>query len=129
MTSSSSLLEYGKLYYLDLALQHPFRKIVTSNQNKHSCYFRTKTFTHCLRSEASHLNTIIDLLISLGTSLESQQKNIFRTLDQLSTSLVQQNQLLSELRQNLDYLKESQGSLNRRFSQLNLTSIPTRRIY
>lgn len=43
------------------------------------------------------------------------------------TSLAWQNQLLSELRQNLDYLKESQEALNKRFSQLNIVSIPTKK--
>lgn len=90
MTSSHALLEHRKLDYLDLASQCLSRKIITLDQNKYSCYSRTKTFIHCLHWKTPRLNTInTDLVISLESSLEAQQQHIFKSVHhQITTSLI-----------------------------------------
>ena len=61
--------------YLDLALPETNRKITKIEQFTHKCYFNNQ-FKHSMHEENLQLNSIIDLIISLGTHLGKQEKNI-----------------------------------------------------
>lgn len=115
-----------KIDYLDLALQYLARKIIILDSNNHNCYLRTKHHKQCLHSETPHLNTITDLLMSLGTSLEAQQKHN-KNFEQVSSTLAKQLEKTEDLKQNIEYLKNLQEDLNLRFGQLNFINLPTRR--
>ena len=61
--------------YLDLALREINRKIAKVEQFTHKYYFNNQ-FKHSMHGENPQLNSIIDLIISLGTHLGKQEKNI-----------------------------------------------------
>ena len=61
--------------YLDLALPETNRKITKIEQFTHKCYFNNQ-FKHSMHGENPQLNSIIDLIISLGIHLGKQEKNI-----------------------------------------------------
>lgn len=69
----------------------------------------------------------MDLVISLEVSIDKQLKVLLRILEQLHKEKESAHQNLRELKQKLEYLKDSQENLNRRFSQLNLINIPSKR--
>lgn len=60
-----------QIEYLDLAIPNNCKKITKLEQFRHKCYFnKTNTnFHHELHSDNAQLNTIIDLLVSLGINL------------------------------------------------------------
>ena len=59
------------LGYMDLALTRVEKKIVKIEQFSHKCYF-LKPFKHNLHGENMQLNSLVDLVISLGFYLENQ---------------------------------------------------------
>ena len=75
--------------YLDLTLPIIEKKIIKKEQFSHKCYF-LETFNHNLHGENMQLNSLVDLIISLGTHLENQDTHISNP-----------NTLLK----NLDYIK------------------------
>ena len=77
------------LDYLDLALPTEENKIIKKEQFSHKCYF-LETFKHNLHGENMQLNSMVDLIISLGTHLENKNTHILNS----STILI-----------NLDYIK------------------------
>ena len=60
--------------YLDLALPMTNRKITKIEQFTHNCYF-TNQLIHNMHGENPQLNSIIDLVISLGIHIGKQEKN------------------------------------------------------
>lgn len=75
-----------KVDYLDLALQSPARKIYTLDQRHHLCYHMSKTRTHLFHSKAFHLNSLTDLVISLGVSIDKKQQNILQILEKTESN-------------------------------------------
>ena len=77
------------LDYLDLALPNETKKIIKKEQFSHKCYF-LETSKHTLHGENMQLNSLVDLLISLGIHLGNK-----------NTPMLNCNTLL----RNLDYIK------------------------
>ena len=83
------------LEYLDLALPIVEKKVIKKAQFSHKCYF-LKTFKHNLHGKNMQLNSLVDLIISLGTHLENQDTHISNP----STLLI-----------NLDYIKTQNNDI------------------
>ena len=83
------------LEYLDLALPTVEKKIIKKEQFSHKCYF-SKTFKHNLHGENMQLNSVVNLIISLGTHLENK-----------NTHIPNSNTLLI----NLDYIKTQNNDI------------------
>ena len=87
------------LDYLDLALPNETKKIIKKEQFSHKCYF-LETFKHTLHGKNMELNSLVDLLISLGTHLEnrntpiSNSRTLLINLDYIKT---QNNDILKAL--------------------------------
>ena len=83
------------LEYLDLALPTVEKKIIKKEQFSHKCYF-LEIFKHNLHDENMQLNSLVDLLISLGTHLENKNTHISNS----NTLLI-----------NLDYIKTQNNDI------------------
>ena len=83
------------LEYLDLALPTVEKKIIRKEQFSHKCYF-LETFKRNLYGENMQLNSLVDLLISLGTHLENKNTHISNS----NTLLI-----------NLDYIKTQNNDI------------------
>lgn len=83
--------------------------------------FRPQTHKHCLHSGEPHLNTLTDLVISLGTSLQSHQTQTYLLVHKLKLKIEQQYHTFEELKRNLDYLKETQN-INQKNQSINIDS-------
>ena len=87
------------LEYLDLAIPTVEKKVIKKEQFSHKCYF-FETFKHTLHGENMQLNSLVDLLISLGTHLEnrntptSNSRTLLINLDYIKT---QNNDILKAL--------------------------------
>ena len=87
--------------YLDIALSRTKKKIIKIEQFTHKCYF-VNLFKHNMHGDNPQLNSIIDMLISLGTHLEEQGK----------TSLPK-NKISSNLHYNIEYDKSQNNDIRR----------------
>lgn len=94
------------LDYLDLSL-HPSRTVTTTDSFKHHCYVRSQSPSHTLHSGSGHLNTLTDLQIGLGKTIEICQIQNHITLKQLIQKVELQKQDLKDLQRNIDFLKDA----------------------
>ena len=60
-----------KLKYLDLEISNKSRIIITLEKHKHNCYFSSIYKYNLHSKEDKNYNSLIDLVISLGESLEN----------------------------------------------------------
>ena len=98
------------LDYLDLALTTKTEKVIKKEHFSHKCYF-LETYKHTLHSDNMQLNSLVDLLISLGVHLELTNKprlnydTLLRNLDYIKT---QNHDILKVLgkTEKYDYFKD-----------------------
>ena len=83
------------LEYLDLAIPTVEKKVIGKEQFSHKCYF-LETFKHTLHGENMQLNSLVDLIIPLGTHLKNKNTHISNS-----------NMLLI----NLDYIKTQNNDI------------------
>ena len=99
------------LEYLDLALPRVEKKIIKKDQFSHKCYF-LETFKHNLYGENMQLNSLVDLIISLGTHLKCQDihtsnpGNILKNLDYIRTQNNDILKFLGSTKNNSNYFKD-----------------------
>ena len=107
-----------RLEYLDLEIKNRSRNIITLDNHKHICYFQN-TYKHILHSkEDKNYNSLIDLVISLGESLEKHKENNSRIIENLLESIKNKNKVIKTLVENQDYLKEQNNKIIKRIKYL-----------
>ena len=100
--------------YLDLTIPKVDRQVTKLEQFTHKCYF-TNQFKHNIRSDNPQLNTIIDMLISLSTHLEKQDKD---------NPLIDMKRNLSQkLVHNMEYVKNQNNDIIKAIGQRKNTSL------
>lgn len=116
------LMEYD-IDYRDLALPRDYKKkITTVKEFILSCYFDRK-FDHIVHSENPQLNNIVDMLISLGISLEKFDGQMHRINTHIHSSIVSRNIIFEELVNNIDYIKQQNNEIIGKLGQNNSQNI------
>ena len=65
-------IQLKKIEYLDLAINDSHTEKILTIEGSHSCYFNSD-HKHILHSNNAHLNSLTDLIISLGNKLEKRR--------------------------------------------------------
>ena len=94
-----SCLNDFNLDYLNLALPRIEKKIVKAEKFTRKCYSEIP-FKHNQHGENMQLNSIVDLIISLGTHLEEHGKHN-----------MSRNESSSDVMHNLDYIKNQNNNV------------------
>lgn len=74
------------------------------------CYFN-RNFSHSMHGNNSCINSLVDIIISLGEKLEISQKRIEDITTHIHESLLSKNKLLEDLLRNSDYIKSQNNEI------------------
>ena len=127
---------YKKFEYLNLEINNLAKRIISLDRQKHICYIRDNNYTHMLHSGNQHLNSITDLIIELGNSLQQHNEKYYNLMQLISDSMVSRNKKLQQINDDQDYLKTSIQRIDefditiqklaKKFKALNLKSFPNK---
>ena len=103
-------LQLKKIECLDLGINDSHTYKILTVEGSHSCYFNSD-HKHILHSNNAHLNSLTDLIISLGNKLEKQETKNNNIWNSLIEVLKEKNKVIRQLTENLDYIKEQNKTL------------------
>ena len=96
-----------KFDYLNLEISNPVKRVITLDKQKHICHIRDNSYKHELHSESTHLNSITDLIIELGDSLQWYNEKFYNLVSIISNYMLDKNKRLKQIMDNQDYFKTS----------------------
>lgn len=106
--------------YLDLALfKEDKKKVRVIKEFSLNCYFHKK-FNHIVYSENSQLNSVVNMLIFLGISLDKFDGQMHRINTHIHSSSIFKNKIFGDLVNNINYIWQHNNDIIGKLGQSNL---------